>query len=145
MTFISKQNIPFFPNTKNKQTVIGTSKFLLPYFYLKKYFNIFSVNVNKWTIEDNINLIHHIGILNEPIVRLITTPKHLINKYNNLRVTSIELCVLFNKYNYKIYRFKKDTQYFGNIYFLIKTNTKIYINKTNLELINRNTKSIIYL
>jgi hypothetical protein len=142
MEYISKSNLPLLP--KDKQVVIGTTKFLLPYFYLNKHFNVLAVDDSKWTIQDNNNFIHTIGLLNEPIIRLITTPGNLINKKNKLRITSIELCILFEKYNYEIFRLNTDDQYYGNIYFLIKKNNKIKFKKS-LEVINRNTQKVIYL
>jgi hypothetical protein len=140
--YIAKLNIPLLP--KKKQVVIGTTKFLLPYFHLKDKFTIFAVDPKKWTIDDNNNAIHTIGLLNEPIIRLVTTPDSLFDNNNKLRITSIELCILFNIYNYEIYEYINNEEYFGNIYFLIKKSSKIIIDNNNLQLINIKTKKIIY-
>ena len=135
-------NIPLLPN--KKQVVIGTTKFLLPYF-LNDKFNVFALAPKKWTLEDNNNLIHTIGEFNEPIVRLVTTPKKLIDDNNKIRITGLELCILFKIYNYEIYEYKNNTNYYGNIYFLIKKNNKIIIDNKYLKLINKKTKNIIYI
>ena len=90
-------------------------------------------------------MIHTIGNLNEPIVRLVTTPENLINDNNRIRITGLELCILFKIYNYEIYEYKHNTTYYGNIYFLIKKNNKIIIDNKYLKLINKNTKNIIYI
>ena len=140
--YISKLNIPLLPN--KKQAVIGTTKFLLPYFIYENKFKIFAVAPKKWTLEDNNNLIHTIGKLNEPIVRLVTTPKNLIDDNNKIRITGLELCILFKIYNYEIYEYN-NKNYYGNIYFLIKKNNKIIIDDKYLKLINRKTKKIIYM
>tara|TARA_B100000035_G_C20926920_1_gene521155 strand:- start:315 stop:920 length:606 start_codon:yes stop_codon:yes gene_type:complete len=139
--FISELNIPLLP--KKKQPVIGTTKFLLPYF-LNDKFNVFALEQKKWNIQENNNLIHTIGELNEPIIRLVTIPKKLINN-NRLSITSIELCILFNKYNYQLYEYKNNKEMLENIYFLIKNNRKIVINNDSLKLVNIKTKKIIYL
>ena len=139
--FISKLNIPLLP--KKKQPVIGTTKFLLPYF-LNDKFNVFALEQKKWNIQENNNLIHTIGELNEPIIRLVTIPKKLINN-NRLSITSIELCILFNKYNYQLYEYKNNKEMLENIYFLIKNNRKIVINNDSLKLVNIKTKKVIYL
>jgi len=140
--YISMLNIPLLPN--KKQVVIGTTKFLLPYF-LNDKFNVFALAPKKWTLEDNNNLIHTIGEFNEPIVRLVTTPKNLIDDNNKIRITGLELCILFKIYNYEIYEYKNNTNYYGNIYFLIKKNNKIIIDNKYLKLINKKTKNIIYI
>ena len=139
--FISELNIPLLP--KKKQPVIGTTKFLLPYF-LNDKFNVFALEQKKWNIQENNNLIHTIGELNEPIIRLVTIPKKLINN-NRLSITSIELCILFNKYNYQLYEYKNNKEMLENIYFLIKNNRKIVINNDSLKLVNIKTKKVIYL
>jgi len=143
INFFSELNIPLLP--KKKQPVIGSSKFLLPYIIMKNKFNVFVVDNKKWTMEDNNNLIHTIGKLNEPIIRLVTKPKKLVNNNNKLSITSNELCILFNKYNYQIYEYKNIKENLGDIYFLIKNNNKIIIDNNNLKLVNIKNKKVIYL
>ena len=115
----------------------------MPYF-LNDKFNVFALEQKKWNIQENNNLIHTIGELNEPIIRLVTIPKKLINN-NRLSITSIELCILFNKYNYQLYEYKNNKEMLENIYFLIKNNRKIVINNDSLKLVNIKTKKVIYL
>ena len=90
-------------------------------------------------------MIHTIGELNEPIIRLVTTPKELIDDNNKIRITALELCILFKIYNYEIYEYKNNTNNYGNIYFLIKKNNKIIIDNKYLKVINKKTKKIIYI
>lgn len=47
--YVAKLNVPLLPTHGVKQTVLGTSKYLLPYLVLNKYFNIFVIDPNKWT------------------------------------------------------------------------------------------------
>ncbi len=117
--YTAKLNVPLLPKTK--QVVLGTTKYLLPYFCLTDYFYIFVVNTKIWNINLNNSLINIICKLNEKIIRLVTTPKDMIDNNNKLRVTAIELCILFQN-NYEIYKL---------------------INNEQLELIDNNT--IIYL
>jgi hypothetical protein len=124
--YIAKLNVPLLP--KKKQVVLGTTKYLLPYFCLPNYFNIFAVDPDDWTMDKNNKLIHTIIALNEPIIRVVTKPSELINE-GTLRVTSKELCILFH--DYEIYKLKDET-----IYFLIKKGNKIKLKNNNLIVVD---------
>ena len=140
----SKLNVPLLPKGKRRQPVIGTYKYLLPYFTLNKYFKVLALEKRGWTLQENVDFIHSLGITNEPIIRLLITPDSLVDKENNYRVTAMELCILFYKYGYELYQLKtKKNEYFSNIYFMIKKNNKLVVNKEQLTLINKNSKKII--
>jgi hypothetical protein len=126
--YIAKLNVPLLP--KKKQVVLGTTKYLLPYFCLPDYFNVFALDPKDWTIDKNNRLIHTIVSLNEPIIRLITKPEHLIHEDGTLRVTGTELCILFH--DYEIYKLN------AGIYFLIKKGNEIKIEQDNLIVVDKN-------
>jgi hypothetical protein len=135
--YIAKLNIPLLPkNKKNKQVVLGTTKYLLPYFCLRDYFQVFALDPNNWSIDKNNMLINTIVKSNENIIRLITTPEDLINKDNSLRITGTELCILLNN-NYIIYKLTNDKTISENIYFLIKKDSKIKFKNNKLTLVNK--------
>ena len=140
--YISKLNIPLLPKNKsNKQVVLGTTKYLLPYFCLTDYFEVFALDPNDWTIDKNNMLINTIIKLNENIIRLITRPEFLINNDNSLRITGKELCILLNN-DYEIYKLINNEYTIENVYFLIKKDNTIKIEKNNLMLMN--TENVVF-
>lgn len=135
--YIAKLNIPLLPKNKsNKQVVLGTTKYLLPYFCLKDYFEVFALGPTDWTIDKNNMLINTIIKLNKNIIRLITTPENLIDNDNSLRITGKELCILLNN-DYEIYKLINNEYIIENIYFIIKKNNTIKIKNNDLILINK--------
>jgi hypothetical protein len=135
--YIAKLNIPLLPkNNSNKQVVIGTTKYLLPYFCLPDYFEVFSLDTNDWTINKNNMLINTIIKLNENIIRLITTPESLINTDNSLRVSGKEICILLNN-DYEIYKLINNAHTIENIYFLIKNDNTLKIENNDLIIVNK--------
>lgn len=135
--YIAKLNIPLLPKNKShKQVVLGTTKYLLPYFCLTDYFEVFALAPNDWTIDKNNMLINTIVKLNENIIRLITTPENLMDSDNSLRITGKELCILLNN-NYEIYKLINNEYTIENVYFLIKKDNTIKIENNALILINK--------
>ena len=62
--YISKLNVPLLPKNKsNKQVVLGTTKYLLPYFCLTDYFEVFALDPNDWTLDKNNMLINFLFAL----------------------------------------------------------------------------------
>ena len=140
--FQNTAKLKMIPNSKRKQPVIGTYKYLLPYFTLNKHFKVLALEKKGWTLQENVDFIHNLGITDEPIIRLLTTPDSLVDKKNNYRVTALELCILFYKYDYELYQLKtKKNEYFSNVYF--NKNNRLIIDKTQLKLINTKSKKLL--
>ena len=131
--YIAKLNIPLLP-TKTKQVVLGTTKYLLPYFCLPEMFEVFALDPIDWSLDKNNRLINTIVKLNENSIRLVTTPDSLINPDNSLRITGKELCILLNN-DYEIYKLVNKEH--ANIYFLIKKDNSIKIEKDTLTIVNK--------
>lgn len=118
--YVAKLNVPLLPKHGFKQTVIGTSKYLLPYLVLNKYFNIFVIDPYKWNIKQNMNLLVCIAkqfINTGNIIRIVTTPLDLVDETNHYRITAEEICVL-KQYNYSFYKY--NSKLHNNIYFCSK-------------------------
>lgn len=118
--YAAKLNVPLLPKQGTTQIVLGTTKYLLPYTLLPKYFKLFVVNPHLWSLESNLNMIECIGkqFIHADIIRFVTTPEDLIDKANHYRITAEEICI-FKKYNYKFYKY--NSKEFNNIYFCSKT------------------------
>jgi hypothetical protein len=143
--YSAKLNIHLLPKTK--EIVLGTSKYLLPYTILNKYFITFACPSNNWTLNKNYNLIHCIcnKYFGSHIIRIITTPKDLIDKNKNYRITAHELCIIKYNYNYNFYKLISDE--FNNIYFCsnkkIEGCSEVNIDKQgNMICENKNLKKI---
>jgi hypothetical protein len=135
--YISKLNIPLLPKNKsNKQVVFGTTKYLLPYFCLTDYFEVFALDPNNWTLDKNNMLLNTIVKLNENVIRLVSSSENMINNDNSLRITAKEICILLNN-NYEIYKLLNNNAMIENIYFLIKKDNTIKIENNDLILIDK--------
>jgi hypothetical protein len=142
IVYSAKQNVPLLPKKKHKQPVLGTTQYLLPYFCLPDFFNVFVLHPNDWTIEKNNRLIHTLIYLNEPIIRVVTKPNNLLNKDNSLRVTATELCILFNN-GYEIYQLiDKD---YDTIYFLVKKGFRLKLHHQQKLALIHTPSTILYL
>jgi len=143
----AKLNVPLIP--KKKQIVLGTTKYLLPYIILNKYFITFAAAPKDWTLKLNYNLIECIcdKYFGTNTIRIITTPKDLVNVENNYRITGHELCLIKYKYNYNFY--KLESNKFDNIYFcsdkLPKDCKKLIINEKGIIFCNNKKISGLYL
>ena len=117
--YAARLNIPLLPKPNKKQIVLGTTKNLLPYIVLTKYFKMFVIEASKWTMEKNMNLIECIAkqYIEADIIRFVTTPSELIDPNNNYRVTAQEICLL-KKYNFHFYKY--NSKEFDNVYFCSK-------------------------
>ena len=134
--YIAKLNVPLMPKSKKKQIVLGTTKYLLPYFCLTDHFEVFALDPTDWSMDKNNRLINTIVKCNEKVIRLITLPESLINKDNSLRITGTEICILLNN-DYEIYRFVNEEKTIENVYFLIKKDNAIKIQNNNLTFVNK--------
>jgi hypothetical protein len=119
LEYAAKLNVPLLPRSGSKQIVIGTTKYLLPYAILPKYFKTFCVKPELWTLDNNLSLIECIAkrFIVSDIIRCVTTPKELVNETNQYRVTAEEICV-FKKYKYHFYKYISNE--YNNIYFFSK-------------------------
>ena len=59
--YIAKLNVPALPKKDNKEIVLGTTKYLLPYYILTDYFITFAFDINIYTEQLNTILIDCIG------------------------------------------------------------------------------------
>ncbi len=146
--FCAKLNVPLIP--KKKQIVLGTTKYLLPYIILNKYFITFAAAPNDWTLKRNYNLIECICEKyygTNIILRIVTTPTDLVNSENNYRITGHELCLIKYKYNYNFY--KLESNEFNNIYFCsdkqLKDCKEIIVNEKGTMYCNNKKISNLYL
>lgn len=119
LEYVAKLNVPLMPKQGSNQIVLGTTKYLLPYVILTKYFKMFSIKPEKWTMGMNMSLIECIAkqFIENDIIRFVTTPADLIDKNNNYRVTAQEICML-KQYNYNFYKYNSSE--YDNIYFCSK-------------------------
>lgn len=118
LKYIAKLHVPIMPTTQEKEIVIGTTKYLLPYFVLEDYFITFAFESNTYQEDLNAHLIHCIGEkhFGNIRIRLVTTPDDLIDLKNNiLRITGKEIKYLLDNFkNTKILKVKGEE----NLYFL---------------------------
>lgn len=92
LIYIAKLNVPMLPKlTGNKEIVLGTTKYLLPYFVLTDYFRTFAFKEDVWTEKINSLLVHCIGTnyFQTNMIRLVTTPDD-IHDDKGLRITGKE-------------------------------------------------------
>jgi hypothetical protein len=119
MEFSALLNVPLLPKKNSGQIVLGNTKYLLPYAVLHDYFNMFAIPPGEWTKERNFLLLECIALkyIDTPIIRLITTPKDLVDEKNTYRITAYEICIL-KTYGYSFY--KLNSNEFSNVYFCSK-------------------------
>jgi hypothetical protein len=120
-------NIPFankLLQNDPKQIVLGNTKYLLPYYICNDLFDAFAFKPEKWSEELNAILMHCLVRETDDnsniVIRLVTTPKDIYDKDNNIRITGKEIAVILNKYALKIVKLKSEET--DNIYFIIPEN-----------------------
>lgn len=112
--YIAKLNVPLYPTNNTKQIVLGTTKYLLPYFILKDSFITFAFKSHVWSEDLNKLLINCIGLhyFKDNIIRLITTPDEMYDANNNPRTTAKELGMLLGSFKLNLYESEYKTIYF---------------------------------
>jgi hypothetical protein len=125
--FAAKVNIPLYPRAGEKEVVLGTTKYLLPYYVCDKEFVTFTVPDELWNLKLNMQFLDCLMMdvfSKSDVIRLVTTRRDLMTDQGGLRVTAKEICYLKHKYQLKFYKLiHKDHD---NIYFLChkKPNSK---------------------
>lgn len=125
--FAAKANIPLYPQKGQKEVVLGTSKYLLPYYVCEEDFVTFTVPDELWNLKLNMQFLDCtiMGIFSDSdVIRLVTTQRDLFNDKGGLRVTAKEICYLKHKYGLKFYKLI-DKEH-DNVFFLChkKPNSK---------------------
>ena len=155
--YIAKLNVPALPKKDNKEIVLGTTKYLLPYYILTDYFITFAFDINIYTEQLNTILIDCIGngYFNSKMIRIITTPDDIVDNNNNnnndnIKIMGKEIKYLMDNFSIKIYKLIDAT----NIYYITLKNTiitrtdiaeftfednKTTVNKLKLQVCNTNT------
>jgi len=141
--YSAKLNVPLIP--RNPQWVLGNIEYLLPYMVLKHKFKALMWPNKSWTLDDNKRAVHALGCMDTNIIRLVTRPGSLAKNKRHLRITGVELCILFHNYGYQLYRLMTSEPSHGNIYFLIKKDSNLKLIKDHLALVDKNTKEVIYI
>lgn len=134
LEYIAKLNVPLLPNGSEKQVVIGTTKYLLPYFILSNYFITFAFKEKVWKEELNAILIDCIGngYFNTNSIRVLTTISDIIRPDGSLSITGRELKYLIDFFKIKMYKLRGEE----NVYFL----TNQYLNDNEYALFRFESK-----
>lgn len=124
---LPKINIPLYPRAGEKEVVLGTTKYLLPYYVCDEEFTTFTVPDEMWNLKLNMQFLDCLmmGVFSDSdVIRLVTTKRDLMNEQGGLRVTAKEICYVKHKYGLKFYKLI-DKEH-GNVYFLChrKPNSK---------------------
>lgn len=120
--FAATSNIPLLPRINSKEdreVVLGTSRYLLPYYVCDDLFMTFTVPDEMWNLKLNMQFLDCVlagAFSDTDIIRLVTTKRDLKNDQGGLRVTAKEICYIKHKYGLKFYKLLD--QEYKNIFFL---------------------------
>jgi len=120
--YIAKLNVPALPKKDYKEIVLGSTKYLLPYYILSDYFITFAFDTNIYTEQLNTILIDCIGngYFNSKLIRIITTPDDTLDN-DNIKIIGKEIKYLMDNFPIKIYKLIDAT----NIYYITLKNAII--------------------